>query len=91
MKLFKLYVGHNNKTKKRFKEDVLRFLISKYFEGFTIIRTNGVWKETAEESYIIELITDDTKKVKKLKVDLLTKLNQESILVTRTNLNAIEF
>ena len=44
-----------------------------------------------KERFSEELITDEADKVKKLKADLLTKLNQESILLTRTNLNAIEF
>ena len=91
MKLIKLYVGHDNKTQKRFSEELIKSLVGKYFNGFTIIKTNGVWKTASEESYIIELITDEAEKVNKLKSDLVTKLNQDSILLTRTNLNTIEF
>ena len=86
MKLFKLYVGHDNETEQRFNEAEIKFLVSEYFNGFTLIPCKGFWKGEEEESYIIELITDDTKKVNKLKKYLLTKLNQDSILLIRTNL-----
>ena len=91
MKFFKLYIGHNNKTKKRFSELEIKRLVSNFFNGFTLIKSEGCYKLTSEESYIIELITDDVKRVKELKSNLMNVLNQESIILTRTNLNDIEF
>ena len=91
MKLFKLYVGHDNKTLKRFEELTLKRLINKYFDAFTLIKSEGCYKLTSEQSYIIELITSETKQVNKLKSDLLTVLKQESILMTRTDLNQVQF
>ena len=90
LKLYTLYIGYNNKTKKAFKETLINSLINKYFEGYSIQKITGYYKGIKEDSYKIEIITEDQKKVNKLKAFLIDKLNQESILKTSQNLN-IEF
>ena len=90
MKLYTLYIGHNNTTLKRFKEQVINELITKYFEAYTIQKVTGYYKGIKEDSYKVEIITNKDKKVNKLKNYLVNELNQESILKT-TNLLSIEF
>ena len=90
MKLYTLYIGHNNTTLKRFKEQVINELITKYFEAYTIQKVTGYYKGIKEDSYKVEIITNKDKEVNKLKNYLVNELNQESILKT-TNLLNIEF
>ena len=90
LKLYTLYIGYNNRTKKAFKETLINNLIIKYFEGYSIQKITGYYKGIKEDSFKIEIITEDQKKVNKLKAFLINKLDQESILKTSQNLN-IEF
>tara|TARA_Y100001963_G_scaffold158503_1_gene258397 strand:- start:1574 stop:1846 length:273 start_codon:yes stop_codon:yes gene_type:complete len=90
MKLYTLYIGHNNNTLKRFKEDKINKIISKYFKGYSIQRITGYYEGIKEDSYKIEIITNEDKKVNKLKSFLVSELKQESILKT-TALLDIEF
>ncbi len=90
MKLYTLYIGHDNKTLKRFKEEVINKIITKYFDAYTMQNVTGFYKGIKEDSYKIEIITNRDKKVNKLKDFLASELNQESILKT-TNLLDIEF
>ena len=90
LKLYTLYIGYNNRTKKAFKETLINNLIIKYFEGYSIQKITGYYKGIKEDSFKIEIITEDQKKVAKLKAFLINKLDQESILKTSQNLN-IEF
>ena len=90
MKLYTLYIGHDNNTLKRFKQQVINKCINKYFEAYTTQLVTGYYKGIKEDSYKIEIITNDDKKVNKLKNYLVNELNQESILKT-TNLLSIEF
>ena len=90
MKLHTLYIGHNNKTLKKFKEASINKLITKYFEAYTLQEVKGFYKGNKEDSYKVEIITDKDKKVNKLKDFLVSELNQESILKT-TNLLSVEF
>ena len=38
-------------------------IVSKYFEGFTLIKSEGYWRLQKENSLIIEIVTDDTDKL----------------------------
>ena len=90
LKLYTLYIGYDNKTKKAFKESLINSLVNKYFEGYSIQKITGYYKGTKEDSYKVEIITEDQKKVNNLKTFLIKKLDQESILKTTQLLN-IEF
>ena len=90
MKLYTLYIGHNNSTLKRFKQQVINECINKYFEAYTTQLVTGYYKGIKEDSYKIEIITNEDNKVQELKNYLVHKLNQESILKTTTLLD-IEF
>ena len=90
MKLHTLYIGHDNKTLEKFKEAFINKLITKYFEAYTLQEVKGFYKGNKEDSYKIEIITNEDNKVQELKNYLVHKLNQESILKT-TSLLDIEF
>jgi len=90
MKLYTLYIGHNNSTLKRFKEDKINKIISRYFKGYSIQKVTGYYEGTKEESFKVEIITNNDQKVDNLKSFLVGELQQESILKT-TALLDIEF
>ena len=90
MKLHTLYIGHDNDTLEKFKEAFIDKLITKYFEAYTLQEVKGFYKGNKEDSYKIEIITNEDNKVQELKNYLVHKLNQESILKTTTLLD-IEF
>ena len=88
----RIYLGHDNKTKKRFlKGDVMNFF-NEYFSGYTIYETDGLYKGEMEESYVIEYLNLDgyldEKFYKTLKKDGEEYFEQYSILVT---MEQIEF
>jgi hypothetical protein len=90
MKLYTLYIGHNNVTKKAFKQKQITKIINNYFDGYTLQRVVGYYKETKEDSFKVEIINDNDLKIDKLINDLNIKLKQESILKT-SSLLGIEF
>ncbi len=80
--LYKLYVGSNNTTKKLEDKKAIA-IASKYFEGFTCQNANGFWKGLSEKTLVIEIETDNKKKVIELAEELKTALFQEAIAVAR--------
>jgi len=80
--LYKIYVGSNNETKKLESKRAIQ-IASKYFEGFTCQTANGFWKGMAEKTLIIEIETDDKKKVIELAEELKEALYQEAIAVAK--------
>ena len=91
LKLFKLYVGHNNTTQKRFSEDLICNLCDRFFQGYTILKTNGFYLGNKEESYLIEIVSHEENQVNKLKSLLQQRLKQDSILKTSYPLDTAEF
>jgi len=80
--LYKIYVGSNNETKKLEDKKAIS-IASKYFEGFTCQNANGFWKGLSEKTLIIEIETDDKKKVIELAEELKEALYQEAIAVAK--------
>jgi len=80
--LYKIYVGSNNETKKLEDKKAIA-IASKHFEGFTCQNASGFWKGTAEKTLIIEIETDDKKKVIELAEELKTALFQEAVAVAK--------
>lgn len=63
-------------------------IVSKFFEGFTLIKSEGFWRLQKENSLIIEIVTSEQDQ----KITDLAKLikqanNQESVLIQRINNN----
>lgn len=63
-------------------------IISKYFEGFSLIKSTGFWRLQREKSLIIEIITDDTDKlINDLAKEIKETNKQEAILIQKINNN----
>ena len=80
MKLYTLYIGHNNSTLKRFKEAKINKIISKYFIGYTIQKVTGYYEGIKEESFKVEIITNNDQKVDNLKSFLVLDLLASNLL-----------
>lgn len=91
LNLYELYLGHDNSTKTRFKERLICNIINEYFTSYTLVKSQGYWKGQKEDSYLIKLVTNDTRQINKLKGALQLRLNQESILKTSYNLHTAEY
>jgi len=73
-----------------FTEDVkenhetLTELITKFYEGFTILKGQGYWRLQPENSLVIEIVTiDEDAKVKKLAAAIRDANDKECVLVQR--------
>ena len=80
--LYKIYIGSNNTTKKLEAKKAIA-IASKYFEGFTYQNASGFWKGLSEKTLIIEIETDNKKKVIELAEELKEALFQEAIAVAK--------
>jgi len=87
--LYKLYIGANNETGETEIKKAVK-IISEYYEGFTIIKTSGYWQGKAENSFIVEINTDNTKAIGLLVIGLKEELKQEAIGVAEMK-TEIEF
>lgn len=94
------YIGCNDKDtlKQELSNNDFVLVFQKIFKDFTLQKGNGYFTntnglKTIEQSFIITLITDDTKefddKILKANCNVLKRrLNQESILVTKELIQA---
>lgn len=62
-------------------------LVTRYFEGFTILKGTGYWKGTAEPSAIIEVLTSDAESVRSLATLIRRYNTQETVYITRTEVS----
>lgn len=74
--LYRIYT--ENKNPKEIEK-----IVSKYFEGFTIVKTSGFWRLQKENSLIIEI---EAPRIKRAKVNQVAKEikkanNQQAVLV----------
>ena len=84
MNIFKLYLGHNNETKKAYKKSLVSQMVSLFFKGFTLQEVSGYYEGKSEETYLIEIIAqpEEVQKIYLLKQALKERFNQESVLLT---------
>jgi hypothetical protein len=85
--LYKLYCGRNipTSTQTVSYKDFINFLTSqKLFEGLTFIEAKGFWNGELEDTFIIEIVTNDKQKVKELARSYKTIFTQESVLLIET-------
>ena len=59
VKRVRIYLGHNNKTEKRFSKVYVVDFFDEYFSGYTIYETGGMYKTEYEEGYVIEYLNLD--------------------------------
>jgi hypothetical protein len=52
-----LFVGSNNVTGE-VEQEKLEKILSRHVDGYTIIRSSGVWKGTRENSVMVEISED---------------------------------
>jgi len=60
-------------------------IVSRYFDGFTIIDAKGYWKGKAESAVVIDLVTKDEPKVRRLVQAILQENDQEAVLVVQSH------
>jgi hypothetical protein len=85
---YRLFIGWNNETKE-LESEKIHNITSKYFDGFTSILAQGFWKGTAEDTRILEIMTDQRTAVYNLTDELKRELKQESIMLE--TLKGVEF
>ena len=62
----------------------LEKLVGEYFDGFTLIKSQGFWRLQKENSLIIEVITEDTQsKLEMLCRDIKLLNRQESVILQK--------
>ena len=82
MKVYTLYCGCNipASTQTVSDSDMINFLKSQtLFEGLTVFKGHGFWKGEFENSFLIEIATDDAEKVYQLAKLYQLKFSQESV------------
>lgn len=52
--MYRLYIGSNNETKE-LELDKIKEIVSRYYDGFTIILAVGYWKGSEENTAIVEI------------------------------------
>jgi len=69
------------------RKDNLKQLVSKYFQGFTVILAEGYWEGIGEPSAIIELVIEGTLTqvihIEAVIQDIKIVNEQQSVMVTR--------
>lgn len=93
LNIYRLYIGSNNETKKA-EIGKARRILNKYFQVYSIFKGFGIWKGTAENSFIIELCETadfilNQDEIKKVVVELKTALKQEAILLMKQKQEAL--
>lgn len=64
-------------------------IVSKLFDGFTIVKGTGFWKRQKENSLIVEIVGDesDLNKVKSIASEIKVINDQDAVLVQRIENN----
>ena len=74
--MYRLYIGSNNETKE-LELDKIKEIVSRYYDGFTIILATGYWKGNEEKTAIVEVSTDKWNSA--IVTSLRNELKQEAI------------
>ena len=90
MKRIRLYIGLQDNLKRRYSIEDLKPILNRYFEGYSITKTFGVYNGSQELSCIVETLqnTEDSYCLEKLADEIKIALNQESVLVTVEEIDA---
>jgi hypothetical protein len=88
MKKAYYYIGSNNRTHE-LELDKIETIISKHFEGFTAFEVIGYWRGSKERTLKVEVITEEKDStLARIGKELMTKLEQESVLLEIVETNA---
>ena len=84
-KRIKFYIGANNDTGEVELEKAMTIL-DKYYTGYTVYNTGGIWNGKGEDCAVVEVIKNDdamlTEKVKAIAGEIKDALKQEAVLAT---------
>lgn len=75
--LYRLYTEDKNR-------ETVKEIVSKYFDGYTLLSGEGVWKGNEEKSLVIEIYTLDHNAehvIQKIADEIEIRNEQESVLV----------
>ena len=90
MKLFKIYLGLQNPiTEIEYCELEVCSLIKKIVNSATIYHTKGLWHGHLETTLVIEILEDkyfDYNRIKDIAKYLMNEYEQQSVMVTQTEL-----
>jgi hypothetical protein len=78
MKVYRIYTENKNLG-------AIKKNLSKTFEGYTIIKTSGIWKGKEEESIIIEIVSSNPNELSYIQAfaETIKRFNQQdSVLIT---------
>ena len=80
--LFRLYIGSNNTTKK-LETAKAKTVINRFFEGYTIAKTDGIWKGAVEKSMTVDIETESQELITTAVKELCKELQQQAIGVAK--------
>ena len=80
--LFRLYIGSNNETHK-LETSKAKGVINRFFEGYTIAKTDGIWKGTIEKSMTVDIETGSPELITTAVKELCKELQQQAIGVAK--------
>jgi hypothetical protein len=78
-------------TEDLYRADVQK-IVGDYFDGFTLLSGDGVWKGALENALVIEIVTERANEgwIRELSRRIRQKNQQESVLVTRQDVDIID-
>lgn len=82
-----IYIGSDNGTKKiceSYLEKVKNWADATFAEGYTLLKGEGCYRGTYEDSVLINVLSDYDVALKDRLVRLKRELNQEAILVVKS-------
>ena len=72
----------------RKNEAEIEKIVSKYYEGFTLVKSEGFWRLQKENSLIIEIVTEDSDKlISNLAKEIKANNNQQAVLIQKIKNN----
>ena len=97
---YRLYIGTNDKDTYKIEKPLeeqkstLLKIITKYTDGVTIYESDGYWKDekdeiTVEKTFVCEFFGIDPEILKKISSDVLTELNQNSVMCVQNNCKTV--
>jgi hypothetical protein len=80
MKLYKIYIGANNETKKLEKRKI-EDILNRDFEGYTLQEVTGYWQGTKEKTALVSLAVDNDTDITPTITRIKKELFQDAVMV----------
>src|SRR3989304_3186189 len=88
MKRIRFYIGLQDNFKRRYSIEDIKPILNRYYEGYNITKTFGVWHGCQELSCIVETLQESDSLSTIVAEEIKAALNQEGVLVTVDNTDA---